>query len=654
MTINSYARYLSGLYSAIFFDIACAIPALRVDSERDSKRLLSIIDREGLRVLLVDLPAQGKHFDKCLSYGHLTKSGIAHQGPFRRRGIIPRLFKGLYLRVFDENGCLVSDPDLQCIRFLRLLFLVAKRFRMPCSDSSTWETVDEFFRTDRECRLPSLSWDDDCISTGNLRDLSFDDHVSPVLSGDDLFETLAGPPSICASGALTCVQLAADCVTASLGRFEPTEWRAKHGPGAVADLRREQYKYLFPNWSAKLEFAFPYADFAFANHSFWVDGIHSHKDFNLDSFEVESPSRLIAVPKTLTGPRLIASEPVSHQWCQQSIRDFMATRVSDTPLCNSVSFDSQDQNGMLAQRASHYMSHATIDLSSASDRMTCWLVERFFRASPSLIEALHASRTRWVSNDIDAKSPSLHRLRKFSTMGSAVTFPVQTYVFATVAIACVLYVRKMKVNLRNMRLVGREVRVFGDDIIVPIDASSCTQETLQCLGFKVNQSKTFEVGKFRESCGVEAYDGHDVTKVSILTAPDVTRPESIMSSVDAHNNFLLGGYLRCAEFIKSTVAGIRGIHVPDKGIDSGAFGFISFGNPGTTKSRWNPNTHKQEFFCTRLIVKSDRKEFECGSMLLQYFTEACIKPDRNEPRLGLASRTVTKLRNGWVAKELLS
>lgn len=652
MTINSYAKYLSGLYEAMLVDIACKTPALRIDCERDSKRLLSIIEREGIRVLLVDLPAQAKHLDKCLASGCLTPSGVAHMGSFRRRGIIPKLFKGLYLRIFDENGCLKSSPDKQAIWHLRLLLLAAKKFRLPCSDSSTWSTVDEFFRTDRECPSPTLSWDGDDISTSDVRDLCFTDRVITVLSGDDLFpETVPSPLSNREHGLLACVQLAADIVSATLGRFDPLEWKAKHGPGSVSDLRIGSYKYDFPFWPDKLERFFPYSSFAFANEGMWLDHIQSHGIDGDNSYRHEPPSRLIAVPKTLLTPRLIASEPVAHQWCQQTIRDFMASRVSKTPLARCVDFSSQDANGALALEASRDMSHATIDLSSASDRMSCWVVERFFRANSSMIEALHACRTRYVSNDIDRKSPRFHKLRKFSTQGSAVTFPLQTYVFATVAIGSTLYQRGLSVTLANMRLVSKEVRIFGDDIIVPIDAASITQEALGYLGFKVNADKTFETGKFRESCGVEAYDGTDVSRISVLTSPDVVRPESIMSSVDVHNNFFVRGFMHCAEFIQSTVDGIRGIRVPFKAVGSGAFGFNSYLDIGTSRTRFNDATQKRECFCTRLLAKVERKQVERGSMMLQYFTEACIPPTRLENRLGVSSRSATKLRGGWVPVE---
>jgi hypothetical protein len=233
---------------------------------------------------------------------------------------------------------------------------------------------------------------------------------------------------------------------------------------------------------------------------------------------------------------------------------------------------------------------------------------------------------------------------------------VQTYVFTIIAIGALLYERKSFINFRTVRKAAREVRVFGDDIIVPLDCSDTTQEALGDLGFKVNTAKTFSEGNFRESCGVDAYDGYDVTKVSCLTSPDVTRPESIVSSVDTHNNFFDRGYLCSAEFIKSTVRRQRSMIVPTVAVGSGAFGFFGFDDEigKGLKKRFNPHLHRSEIFCTCVSNRTERKAVERDSTLLQYFTEVCKPPDRSEERLGVVSRTVTKLRNRWVSESALN
>lgn len=648
MDTKSYGVYLLGLYRAMLLDIVCVRPHLRVDCERDYSRLLSSVEKVGVRLFTEHLPAMGKHFDLCLSQRRLTKSGIAFQKPFRTSGVIPKLFKGLLLSVFDESGELRVDPDIKALEFLRQLYGAAKKFRMPCSDSSTWEHVNEFFRVDAEVRLPSLSWDGDDFSASSARSLQLGDSDSTVLP---LLQLLGDEEesASCSDSHLSAIQWTADICVAELGRFSPDEWRSRHGPGAVSDVKSGCDKYRFPNWPAKLERVFHFADCGFHSYGEWAAYVRHQSEFHAALQLHEPPSRLIAVPKTITGPRLIASEPVSHQWCQQKIRDFLMTMVSTTSVRNSISFRDQSLNGRLALWASSSESHATIDLSSASDRLSCWLIERLFRASPTLLDALQASRTRWIRNDIDRKSPNLHKLRKFTTMGSAVTFPVQTFVFTFIAIGSVLHSRGLKATTRNIRRVSSEVRVFGDDIIVPKDAVDSTLAALSALGLRVNPNKTFYTGKFRESCGVDGYDGHDVTKVSVLTMPAVSKPESVVSSVDSHNNFFMRGYFETASYIRRTVESLNRYRFFDLRAGSDAFGWFSaddFQYNGRD-SRWNEQLQRVEYRVTSLSCAVSRKLSEGRSMVLQYFTEVQHPPISKEIRLGTPSVPPIKLRWRW-------
>lgn len=649
MKNQSHDGYVSGLYCAMLENIAERHPELRVDCSRDCKRLLSLIETRGSPYYLVDLPSFGKHFDQCLANGRLTKSGVAGFRSYRSRGPVPRLFKGLFLRVFDDFGQLLSDPDVTSIGYLRQLFAVAKKLLIECPDTSTWEQVDEFFKIDREVRSPTLDWDGGDLSPHDTIDLHFGDHVSGGQDDRDLFGFRDSPTSISADYYAT-VQSVADAVTAEIGRFNPSEWRFRHGPGAVSDLGRNEYKYSFLNWPEKLNNIFPMDEFAFANYDHWVDFV-TREDSHDSLRNHEPPSRLIAVPKTYSGPRLIASEPVAHQWCQQSIRDFLVRRVEDTSLGRCISFRDQRPNQEFALRASDTQSHSTIDLSSASDRISCWVVERLFRRSPTLIHALCAVRTRWITQDIDSRSPSHHRLRKFTTMGSAVTFPVQTILFSVISIAAVLYREKLAVTYDNIRHAARRVRVFGDDIIVPIHVHDDVVALLTDFQLKVNPSKTFSTGRFRESCGVDAYGGHDVTKISIRHVPSVSSPASVLSALDTHNLFYAKGLYKVCEYIKKTVDRMKRYRFNVVRSDSGAIGwasdFYEYDEP--VKVRWNHDLHRREVKVTMPQGNVSRTAVDSSTMLLQYFTEVHEPPKRSEERLGVAAlRSPLRLRDAWV------
>lgn len=648
--MKSYATYLQGLYGAIISDIALQFPSLRVDLERDLSRLHSILEARGLPFFTIDLPELGKHLDMCLASKCLTHSGIAYCRPYKKGVIIPRLFKGLWRRIFDDNGALRVNPDTTSIRFLRQLLYASKKLRMECSDVRVFKEVSNFFRIEQEARTPSLNWDADELIRGvqavDFLD-AFTPHDLPRLPLDD-FHPLESDEA-CRHrnrGAAVHIQSVCDLVSATIGRFDPSEWRTKHGPGAVSDSKFGISKYEFPYWPEKLARVFPLESFAFANYSLWAD---AHIDDEIHGrFSVhEPPAKLIAVPKTQKAPRLIASEPTAHQWCQQSVRHFLVESLSKTPICQAVHFRDQSQNQEFARTASLVQTHATVDLSSASDRLTCWTVERLFRKNNSLLDALHASRTRWMVNTIDRKSPKYIKLKKFACQGSACTFPVQSILYACIAIGSILFERGLSVNIKNTRAISQEVRVFGDDVVIPLDGWDLYQEMLGHFGFEVNRKKTYGTGKFRESCGLDAYDGTEVTPTYSMTYPEKTRPESIISCIESSNNFERNCMPLTAAWMESIVSRVSRYAIPYLAIGSGKFGWKRHFVPANDhlKRRWNADLQRVELLIHSPKGKVSRHPDRTGSRILQYFTEA-PRPDTNWES-GVPGRPTTKLRRGW-------
>nr|UJQ85364.1 MAG: putative replicase protein [Leviviridae sp.] len=648
--------FMLGLYKAILEDILSDIPSLRVELDRDWSRLCSLANSRGLPVFTVDLPELGKHFDKCLSVAAFTASGLALSRPFRHRGVIPRLFKGLYLRVFHESGELRSDVDVLSIRYLRQLFMTAKKYKKECSNELVFRSVDEFFSIERAIRSPSLSWDRDRLGGESQEEsvgynpaasLHFGETcATPASSNLDLFDLEQEEATHRVRLMCDILQETADIISSTLGVFKPLTWRTKHGPGAVSD-RNGPSKYSFPCWPDKLEQSFPLADFAFANYGRWSDYLLDRVTHDGRFSLHEPPSRLLAVPKTQRGPRLIASEPTAYQWCQQAIKDFFDRRIRATPIGSSISFRDQRHNQEAARQASQRTGAWTIDLSSASDRVSCYVVERFFRRNISLLSALHACRTRWIENSIGGeRNPRYHILRKYTTMGSACTFPVETILFAGIAVSSLLYIRKLKPTIRNIRMASREVRVFGDDIIVPKDVGSATLELLGHLGFKVNPHKTFGTGKFRESCGLDVYSGIDVTPVYIMSIPVQTKPESVVSAVETRNNFYKSFYRSAAKYLESKAP--RRYSIARVPFSSGTFGFVTEDTTELKHQRLRvcAKTHVLQVLAHIPIGKCKRMDDHGSSTLLQYFTE------RPSPETfwkgGVASRPSLKLRRRWV------
>jgi hypothetical protein len=331
------------------------------------------------------------------------------------------------------------------------------------------------------------------------------------------------------------------------------------------------------------------------------------------------------------------------------------TRVQRSILGAFVDFRRQDINGQVALEASHTGRAGTIDLSSASDRVSCWHVERLFRRSPSLLGACGASRSVFIRQDICRMSPKLHLLRKYSTMGNATTFPVQSLFFLAVILGTALYVRRKELWQGSIRdLIGDKVRVFGDDLIVPADCAGATVDALHALGLRVNSAKTFLTGKFRESCGVDAYDGHDVTSVGVLEVPKQAGPGSVVSCVDVHNNFVSRGWLYTSSYMRKTVEALRVYQIRGVTHGSGLFGWYpNWIDPiPSLRRRRNESTQLMEVRCHSPKAKVSAKPSEEGAALLQFFTEAAKVVEVSKSTLVYPlQRAKTPLRLGWVPVE---
>lgn len=642
--VHSYEELVQSTYRALLVDCAREYPELSREFDRDSLRLDSALDRNGLKFFLETLPNFRKHFDKCLAEERLSPSNLVHFGCEKKTSSVPRLFKGLILRVFQRDGQMVPSPDSRAVFLIRQLCSMVKKLQLSCPDSALFKAVSEFVSDEQLIPRPSDFWSGgaELLPSSSMDFFECSAEVRSQRSAE-LFPTYDEEH-------LDRIQQTADLVTGTLGFFDPYVWKPRHGPGAVSDQRFGAYKYAFKTWPDRLDEVFPWEDFAFANNShvpFIVKGTPAW-----DMIQQNLSSKLIAVPKTISTPRLIASEPTSNQWCQQIMKDFFYTRVKDTFVGRFISFDNQTFNGELAREASIDGAYATIDLSRASDMISCYAVEALFRRSPSILMALRSCRTTVIRQEIDKKHPKIINLRKFSTMGNATTFPVQSLLFLSIALGSLLYKKGLPATYESIKMLGKlQVRVFGDDIIVPNIAFRATVDALSSLGLRVNTSKTFSEGNFRESCGVDAFRGDDVTPVSILTAPSRTRPGSIVSAVDVVTNLAEAGLLATATSLRKIAAKLVQNKVPVVRHRSGVFGWsdLTDGDEPCVKTRFNRNLQITEIKCLSTQVQETRSLPECSAGLLQYFIEAPKRVTSAVSSLGyLVQRPKAKLSLRWV------
>lgn len=620
-----HVKELSRAWESLLRDACYAYPTLAGELQsRDLPRFRSLCEARGLSWFLTDMPALAKHFERCLAQNKYKSAQLPGSKPVSSAVVIPRFLRGLYLLVFAEDGSLLDEADTQAVFFLRQLLLFAKKVEFECPVRNSIDEVFEFLTIDYALPEPIGIWECDTPGTwtGPLRSFV---EATPQAKGAWLIFHKN-------------LDLVSGFLGSALGPYRTSDWSFKHGPGAVSELRGGSNKYLWRSWSARLESGFPVADCGYHSYAAWANDTVSRQVCSK-----ERASRLVCVPKTYSKPRLIAAEPTANQWCQQNCWHYFRSRTQDSWLSSFVRFNDQTRNQELCLEGSRTGMLATLDLSSASDRVSCWAVEALFRSNPPLLRALASSRTRYVELPKNLGFSQYRKLNKFATMGNAVTFPVETLLFLAIALAAVLTSRRQRVTLESIVSLAGEVAVFGDDIVVPKDESGVVREALETIGFKVNMGKSFMEGNFRESCGLDAFRGQEVTPVYLRRFPS-HKPESVAATVALHNNLYNRFLLESAKHAASTLP----LHLIARvDADSGVFGLQSrLRKRPAPKRRWNRTLHRWEMYVLSITSTQAKTPTEDDSALLQYFTEA------PEPYTmwssGAAQRPITRKVIGWV------
>jgi len=437
-----------------------------VSATQDLKTIQRRVEHEGISFLTISLTNYGKDFEKSLAQGYVGRQSFLG---FTRKGELPLLFGGFLDLVFDRaSGRLLDVPSIDAIRSVRQLTLMFGKVKIECSKERIDKAVDSYIKCEQEVRLH-----DSYFSSYQAEFV----RMSHLLFGE-MFSKLN--LKIQHEGVLP-----------------------KHGKGSTADGFRGNAKYLQTEWPLRLEEEFPAMEYLSPR---WAEEFLDSVNF-LEPGQ-ERPVKVITVPKTLKTPRIIAEEPVAMQYVQQGILELMseATRADDIArwlICS----DSQDPNRDLARKGSIDGSFATLDLSEASDRVSNQHVRALLTYHPIFARAVDACRSRKA----DVPGYGVIRLAKFASMGSALCFPFEAIVFATVVFLGIQDALNRPIRKSDVMSLQGQVRVYGDDIIVPVDYANHVVARLETFGFRVNRSKSFWTGLFRESCGKEYYAGEDVS-----------------------------------------------------------------------------------------------------------------------------------------------
>lgn len=591
------------------------------DVSRDVQRVQYEAEHRGESFLTLTLPAFGDAFDECLSRGQIDLMVFPAilRKRYRKGGKpkgIPAFLRGVLSQVFSlETGIILNEPNETAIFAVRQSCRATKKLRTACSPKRMRKAIERFKECDAEIAHSNYvtNWD------GRI---DFIDTAKVLWS-----ETLTG--------------------FTPLGDKSYVGIIPKHGPGATAERISGNQKFHSMQWTERLQAEFPADAFVYASFGHIMDeGIGDTSQLELLSPKDELPVRVKFVPKTAKGPRVIAIEPVCMQYAQQAVMEWLVKKLEATsPMKGHLNFSDQTINQSLAMRASVDQKSATIDLSEASDRVSAIMVSDMLQAHPQLRRAVFACRTS------RAKLPDgeIIHLRKFASMGSALCFPIEAMVFYTMIASVLLRKHNLRLTLRNIEYVMRGVYIYGDDIIVPIDEVATVIDTLNSSGLKVNTTKSFWNGQFRESCGTDAFNGISVKPVYAreLLPGNRRSHEEIISAVSLANQFYMNGYWQTAQFIRDWIEQLVG-EVPHLGDTSPGIGWYSFLGYLTVQ-RWNDVLHRFEVKAMKVTAARKKDPLDGYHALLKFFLKRGIHPFEDERHLRETVRSGTvSIKRRWL------
>lgn len=312
--------------------------------------------------------------------------------------------------------------------------------------------------------------------------------------------------------------------------------RIRFGPGATTDVPRRRAsvrRKLHMPFSCS-EDLFPRLNTVCEQFPSWtqLQGFQA----GVSSADLVRSSKIRFVPKSAKTHRSIAIEPQLNILFQLGVGAEIASRLRR----EGVDIRDQTRNQVAAREGSLHGGLATLDLSSASDLVSYWVVLDLLPID--WVDLLNTFRSATVS--VDGRTM---RLGKFSTMGNGYTFPLETLIFYA-----------LSWGAQDIHCVGdNAVTVYGDDIIVPTRSVPLVTETLQAVGFRVNMTKSFWSGPFRESCGKDYFSGIDVRPFYLKDGL------SGMSLFTLHNYYVRRGMPEPASLVLSEIPGHLRLWGPD-------------------------------------------------------------------------------------------
>jgi hypothetical protein len=313
------------------------------------------------------------------------------------------------------------------------------------------------------------------------------------------------------------------------------DWKAirpSHGPGSVYPPSVPRDKSCFLTIYDTIQQLYPFDQY-FCGLPLHVED-HLRNESGGKIAELSTiESKLVCVQKDSRGPRLICVHPKEAIWIQQGQRRLIESAINANRILRTrITFRDQTTNGGMALLASSTREYVTLDLKEASDRLSSSLVSYLFGWAYQFLNASRASTIKLLDGRVV-------NLEKYAPMGNATVFPVQSLVFWALVHAGIKCRYGVSCN---------DIYVFGDDIIYPSKYHAGAINGLVRAGLIPNTAKTFVSGFFRESCGVDAYRGKDVTPLRVKKY-DVSTVAGVLGFCDLAKRLRLRGFELTASWI---------------------------------------------------------------------------------------------------------
>lgn len=296
------------------------------------------------------------------------------------------------------------------------------------------------------------------------------------------------------------------------------------------------------------------------------------------------------VPKSIKCNRIVSSEPAMSMFAQLAVNDQLVDQIHHL-FVGHVSLHDQDKHNRLLRLPGM----ATLDLSDASDHVSCELVESVL---PQLWPVLAKVRSECSM----LPEVGLIDLKTFAPMGAGICFSVMT----TVILGIIRYA------FESMHFPWRREMwsVYGDDIIVPIYIVDYIIDLLERAGLVINIGKSCTSGRYVESCGLELYHGYDVTPVYLkddLSTLEASKVELIASKWGPSLPFGDDDPHSIRGLFPSTLGELLKLSSPVKGV------------------RWNEELQEQELLVRTRSARSKVAKLDGYSGLNRWFSVGSLQ-----------------------------